>query len=58
MDPDANHAEQMKLAARLMEAIENGRDVDRDDALRLTELVIALDEWLASGGFLPRAWRK
>lgn len=65
MDPDANLEEQRRLAARLMERIERpspmtdrARESDWDDVLRLTELVIALDNWIAGGGFLPRAWQK
>jgi hypothetical protein len=29
---------------------------NEEDARRLAELVDALDEWLRSGGFLPRDW--
>lgn len=57
MDPDENLREQRKLSARLMYQAENGIDVDEDDVLRLAELVIAMDNWIAIGGFPPRAWR-
>jgi len=58
MDPDENLAQQRVLAALLMEQIENLRDIDETDVLRLSELVIALDEWIAGGGFLPAAWQR
>jgi hypothetical protein len=57
MDPNANLTEQRKLSALLMYQTENDRPVDLIDVLRLAELVIALDEWIARGGFLPDAWR-
>jgi hypothetical protein len=43
MDPNANLAEQ----ARLWDSR------DRDDKARLTELRVALYEWMAAGGFAP-----
>ncbi len=52
MDPDANWEEQKKLAAR----INDDRDWVKDDARRLAELVLALDEWLKKGGFPPKAF--
>lgn len=60
MDPDANLEEQRRLAARLVERIDNDRMTTQhwDDVLRLSELVIALDNWIAAGGFLPRVWQK
>lgn len=66
MDPNANLEEQLRLASRLVESVESGRFVDamkRDgrlvnDAHRLAELVIALDQWIKSGGFLPKAWER
>lgn len=55
MDPDANLAEQRRLAARLVEA-EPDSPGFAADACRLAELVLALDEWVGGGGFLPAAW--
>jgi hypothetical protein len=52
MDPDANLAEQRKLA----ETIINGHGT-RDDADRLAELVMGLDDWLTRGGFYPGDWK-
>lgn len=43
MDPDAT-------LARIREAIEQG------DGRLLVELIFVLDEWLSSGGFLPKDW--
>ena len=54
MDPDANLAAQHRIANRLVE-----QDVpDPAEVLHLAELVIALDDWIKAGGFLPAAWRK
>ena len=52
MDPNANLIEQRTLAARLA----SGNAVNEDDAMRLGELVLALDEWIGRGGFLPASW--
>jgi hypothetical protein len=54
MDPDANLEEQLDLAQQLLG--ETGPSLD--DAQRLAELVVALDLWIRSGGFLPAAWRR
>lgn len=54
MDPNANLAEQQLLAARILD----GDDyVDSGDAVRLAELVQAMDEWIKKGGFLPTEWQ-
>lgn len=49
MDPTANLQEQLRIAKR----IANGRDAD---SVRLADLVIALNEWITRGGFLPAPW--
>lgn len=54
MDPNANIAEQVKLA-REMVTDNDGESIDTGDAVRLAELVIALDEWRSKGGFEPAA---
>jgi len=53
MDPNENLREQRRLVRRIL---------DTDDlsskaglAVRLAELVEALDEWISRGGFLPAA---
>lgn len=53
MDPDVNLAKQLRIADRILESDES----DRLGATELAELVIALNEWLSRGGFLPAAWR-
>lgn len=58
MDPDANLKEQRELAALIQSQLDEGETPDEDDVLRLSELVIALDEWISNGGFVPAAWRK
>jgi hypothetical protein len=53
MDPEANLKDQRRLAERIL----NG-DGSESDAYRLAELVEALDEWIAKGGFLPARWKR
>lgn len=54
MDPHANIAEQLSLAASIIDSYDNDNErVDEHDAARLAELVIALDEWRKAGGFNP-----
>lgn len=50
MDPDANLAEMRQLAKSDLSEF-------NEDIHRLAELVLALDEWILRGGFLPKAWR-
>lgn len=56
MDPDANLEEQLKLAKNITKAEWEDIDDDRADMYRLAELVLALDEWICDGGFLPEKW--
>ena len=63
MDPDMNLAEQRSIIAdlRIIEESEDGVFKLRGPeyvakATRLVELVTAMDEWLANGGFVPKAW--
>jgi len=66
MDPDANIREQVELAERIQRRIDSEHQGVAgpalqgviDDADRLAELVIALDGWVARGGFLPQRWRR
>lgn len=51
MDPNANLKEQRELVKKL-----RGDTSTYDDAIRLTELVEALDEWIRNGGALPSDW--
>jgi hypothetical protein len=57
MDPNANLAEQQRLAERITRAADRGA-VNLHDAIRLAELVMALDSWIRCGGFLPAAWKE
>lgn len=59
MDPVANLKEQLKLAEKIQARASN-EDRDTDDllkieewAVRLSELVQAMDEWRKNGGFDP-----
>lgn len=49
MDPVACLLEQRMLAESLL------NEFDADNAIRLAELVLALDNWRRSGGFDPYA---
>lgn len=52
MDPNANLAEQLRIAKRILFDDEDASP----DAERLAELVLALDEWISNRGFMPRVW--
>lgn len=55
MDPNANLKEILELAKWIED---NGNYVVREHASRLAELVLALNEWITKGGFLPSRWQK
>jgi hypothetical protein len=40
------------------ESERKGATPTQEQAERLVELAAALDRWLSSGGFLPRAWQR
>lgn len=56
MDPNFNLQAQLRLAAQL---IREDDDVETaaDKGAELAELVLALNEWITKGGFLPQTWR-
>jgi hypothetical protein len=60
MDPEANLLEQHKLATRLVNGIAEMVQTSQleDDAHRLAELVLALNDWICMGGHLPPAWKE
>ncbi len=53
MDPDANLRRQLAIAR----AAVNVEDAD-DTLVELSELVLALDEWITRGGFMPSRWAR
>ncbi len=53
MDPDANHEEQVRLALDILKCVDEGKRPDAHDAVRLAELVIALNDWVGNGGSWP-----
>lgn len=64
MDPTANLEEQLRLAAQLNAVNQYPEDMDANakadllhKALRLAELVEALDGWIRGGGFPPKQWK-
>ena len=57
MDPDENLTEQLEIANRIDNY--NGNPLDAlEDAERLAELVLALNEYLYKGGYLPKTWQQ
>jgi len=61
MDPTANLKEQLELARSLTKGSDQlgaYDTVDTIDAVRLAELVLALDGWIKKGGFLPEQWKR
>jgi hypothetical protein len=59
MDPDVCLREAREIAERVQKAYDDpdGNGVDQDDANQLAAHVVALDDWLRKGGFLPAAWK-
>jgi hypothetical protein len=58
MDPNANLAEMLELAASIIAAGNEDAAIDPSDAARLADLVEALDRWIVGGGFLPKRWAR
>lgn len=54
MDINANLREQLEIARKL--SLGDMGTAGPDDAVWLAELVLAMDEWIAKGGFLPDKW--
>ena len=66
MDPNADLEEQIKIAKEILDVdltdSSNKETCIEDDLLiqgqRLAELVMSLDTWIVSGGFIPGRWSK
>ena len=58
MDTNANLKEQIELAHAILRQDEDLGHVCNYEPVRLAELVLALNRWIVSTGFLPDAWRK
>ena len=60
MDPNANWEEQLRLAQAILDGDGEQREGEglSQDADRLAELVLALNDWIRGGGFPPAAWSK
>lgn len=56
MDPNETWARMVRISERMAEEAEGGSAADSDDACELAEATLALRDWLAKGGFPPRAW--
>jgi hypothetical protein len=57
MDPDEALRVIRASAAEVMFIMTMTSAQSCEQAIRLAEHVVALDEWLAGGGFLPAAWQ-
>ena len=57
MDPNATHQEIMQLSQAAMHDASRGH-FDHEAYLRLAELTLTLDGWIADGGFLPDGWQQ
>ena len=57
MDHEACLSELRDLAAAQLDP-ESNPELPEPDPDRMAELVQALDEWLAKGGFLPADWKR
>jgi hypothetical protein len=53
MDPDEN----LRRALAIARAAVNVEDAD-PTLVELSELVLALDDWISAGGFLPSRWSR
>jgi len=58
MDPNANLAEQRRIAKRFLDGGDQTTAEWMGDAERLAELVEELDQWITRGGFLPEVWSR
>lgn len=56
MDPDENLRQQLQLAGAIIHLADEDYDAT-DDAVRLAELVQAMNDWIQRGGYIPFAWR-
>jgi hypothetical protein len=54
MDPNSNLRDQLNIARSVL-AVKGEHSYG---AVRLAELVEALDDWITRGGFLPERWRE
>lgn len=60
MDPTENLRKQLVLANKLVAEYHSRTTAvsqEEEDAYWLAEHVIALDEWISRGGFLPARWQ-
>ena len=56
MDPNATLTEMLDLSERITAVSDSDKPVDEADAVRLAELVTAMNEWMQRGGFCPTRW--
>lgn len=57
MDPDATLRELRSIADRVLRHNDHSdASVIAQDATSLAERVVAIDEWIRNGGFLPKPW--
>lgn len=57
MDPDDNLRNQLELAEAIIDQYDQYGEVGNYAAFELATLVLALQEWIQRGGYIPFAWR-
>ena len=58
MDPNENLKQQLELAGAILHLYHQDSGYDAtEDAVRLAELVQALNDWIQRGGYIPFGWR-
>jgi hypothetical protein len=58
MDPTTNLRELLLIAKEIDETHHMTDEYTLQNGPRLAELVLALDEWIKKGGFMPAQWAK
>jgi len=56
LNPDENIKKQIELSNKILNSVENGKLVPKDDLVELSFLVNSLDNWLSTNGYLPERW--
>jgi hypothetical protein len=57
MDPDTCLAELRRLVAKMIVDYDKRDGIEQEDANDLADRFMALDLWMAGGGFIPTAWK-
>lgn len=58
MDPNVNYNRQIELAKRIQYAEDHGHRMNLEWVSELAELVVALNQWVRTGGFVPKPFER